>query len=116
MRTELERVVADADLGLLWELASERPSDVNGRMMSVSLQGRCLATRPEGRERGPLGWTKTANGQEAEVQRQILDAFERALDPIESSDGFGCFRALRGRFGKIFVKLLTVRGAGRNTR
>jgi hypothetical protein len=91
MQAELERVVQDADLGLRWELAGERPSAVNGRLVSVSLQGRCLAARPEAYERGPLGWTKTANGRVlpyveidcGRLQALLEPAWEREPDVVQ---------------------------------
>ncbi|MCB1021373.1 MAG: hypothetical protein KDC27_15690 [Acidobacteria bacterium] len=63
MKSELRRIVADADLGLLWQSSSERPSEVNGRTVSVALTGRCFGGPPARYESGPLGWTKTINGR-----------------------------------------------------
>ncbi|MEZ5364366.1 MAG: hypothetical protein R2748_19020 [Bryobacterales bacterium] len=63
MKAELGRIVEGAELGLRWQSASERPSEVNGRTVSVAITGRCFGGPPSQYEAGPLGWTKTINGR-----------------------------------------------------
>jgi hypothetical protein len=82
MQAELGRIVDGAGLDVRWASASSPVATVNGRIVSVVLEGRCVGTPAEAFEAGPLGWTKTANGRVLPYIEIACGRVRSALDSV----------------------------------
>ncbi len=85
LKTETDSLLAPAGVELAWRSRGSRDA-VNGRSLSLRLEGRCDDALSAARVDGPLGWTQVLDGAPTSSMVIDCDRVRAAIAPLVESE------------------------------